>query len=193
MLFEGRSLAEAVRDLADHLNALLARSVTRTRLVAFAAETGASRRPSRLYLTFRQGGNPTAARLQTHFGPMGLFLGQECSSIVAEDGTHRLQVIRYAYQLTGQDLDRALLRWEYVRDPNDRDARWCRHHLQGPVPLRFGDGGEVLLNDLHLPTGWVRLEEVLRFCIVDLGVRPLSPRWHEALVESVGLYPVPDL
>jgi len=50
-----------------------------------------------------------------------------------------------------------------------------------------------LLNDLHLPTGWVRLEEVLRFCIVDLGVRPLSPRWHEALVESVGLYPVPDL
>jgi hypothetical protein len=28
------------------------------------------------------------------------------------------------------------------------------------------------------------IEEVLRFCIVDLGVPPISRRWHEILEES---------
>jgi hypothetical protein len=43
---------------------------------------------------------------------------------------------------------------------------------------------QVTLNDLHLPTGWVPVEEVLRFCIVDLGVRPLGRDWNEVLRES---------
>jgi hypothetical protein len=45
-------------------------------------------------------------------------------------------------------------------------------------------GPAVSLNDLHLPTGYVAFEEVLRFCIVDLGVHPLSDGWDGVLRES---------
>jgi len=43
----------------------------------------------------------------------------------------------------------------------------------------------VSLNDLHLPTGWVTIEEVIRFCIVDLGV-PTNPAhdWDAVLEAS---------
>jgi hypothetical protein len=41
---------------------------------------------------------------------------------------------------------------------------------------------------LHLPTGFVALEDVLRFCIVDLGVNPLSDGWHDVLEESYRLF-----
>ena len=40
------------------------------------------------------------------------------------------------------------------------------------------------LNDLHLPTGFTTIEEVLRFCIVDLGVTPLSDEWDRVLTDS---------
>jgi hypothetical protein len=42
----------------------------------------------------------------------------------------------------------------------------------------------VRLNDLHLPTGFTTIEDVLRFCIVDLAVAPLSPEWDQVLNES---------
>ena len=40
-----------------------------------------------------------------------------------------------------------------------------------------------------MPTGWVSIEEIIRFCIVDLGVPPLDPgvdadgipNWHTLL------------
>jgi hypothetical protein len=44
------------------------------------------------------------------------------------------------------------------------------------------------MNNLHLPTGFVALEEVLRFCIVDLGVNPLSDEWNGVLEESYRLF-----
>jgi len=40
------------------------------------------------------------------------------------------------------------------------------------------------LNDLHLPTGYVLLEEIIRFCIVDLGVRTLDADWNKTLEDS---------
>ena len=75
------------------------------------------------------------------------------------------------------------MRWEYERQWPDEDARWCRHHLQGPIQLPIGDD-PVVLNTVHLPTGYVTVEDVIRFCIVDLEVRPLSNDWHQELEES---------
>jgi hypothetical protein len=53
------------------------------------------------------------------------------------------------------------------------------------------DLGCSSFNDWHLPTGWVPIEEIIRFCIVDLGVPPLdtsvdadgNPGWHTRLVQ----------
>ena len=63
-------------------------------------------------------------------------------------------------------------RWEYEKDPGNS---YCRHHFQGPITVPIKHDTEVSLNDLHVPTGFVTVEEILRFCIVDLGVPPLSP------------------
>ena len=50
--------------------------------------------------------------------------------------------------------------------------------------VRDGDRTDLTMDDLHLPTGYVPFEEILRFCIVDLGVKPLSENWNEILTES---------
>lgn len=89
--------------------------------------------------------------------------------------------------LTGEGMEEPLFRWEYVREWPEEHQRWCRHHLQGNVVIPIGERG-VSLNDLHVPTGYVTVEEILRFCIVDLGVRPLSDEWHETLEKSYGLF-----
>jgi hypothetical protein len=113
---------------------------------------------------------------------MELYLGQVCESRLLGQ-LHRLQTVKYTYTLTPSGAQEPLFRWEYVRDIGD--DRWCRHHLQGPLALPVNDrGGIVSLNDWHLPTGYVPFEEVLRFCVVDLGVTPLAADWHEVLRES---------
>jgi hypothetical protein len=43
---------------------------------------------------------------------------------------------------------------------------------------------KVALNAFHLPTGWVTFEEVVRFCLMDLGAEPLTTRWHSVLLDS---------
>lgn len=99
-----------------------------------------------------------------------------------DDGRHRLRTVSYRYTLTPEGAREPLLRWEYEKVPGG-GGRYCRHHRQGGVPLQFGRA-EVPLNELHLPTGFVTIEEILRFCIVDLGVRYLSEDWHEILTNS---------
>jgi hypothetical protein len=37
---------------------------------------------------------------------------------------------------------------------------------------------------LHVPTGWVTIEEVIRFLIQELHVTPLSQNWDAILRES---------
>lgn len=111
---------------------------------------------------------------------MLLAIGQNCGSVLTKEGPHQLVTVEYRYTLPPEGTDEPLLRWEYVRQP---DGPWCRHHLQGTVPLRIGRE-TVTLNDLHLPTGYVTIEEVLRFCIVDLGVEPLAGDWDRTLRES---------
>ncbi|HTF36075.1 MAG TPA: hypothetical protein VK714_20510 [Myxococcota bacterium] len=122
---------------------------------------------------------------------MGLYLGQRCETRLV-DGEHQVATLSYQYKLyasgtfTPGDEREALLRWEYLKHwPTDED-RWCRHHVQGPVNLGLGDG--VLLKDLHLPTGYVVIEDVIRFCVADLGVHPLSDGWHDHLMESYELF-----
>lgn len=183
MAIEGDSLEEAVRAFREHLNDLLARTVTQTRLVTLPHR--GRRRPASVQVAFRQGGRATEALLRTRYGPMHLYLGQRCES-VQRDRRHRLVTAAYRYTLRAEDQEEPLLRWEYERRWPDPDARWCRHHLQGDVALPLGAG--VSLNDLHLPTGYVTVEEVLRFCIVDLGVPPLATDWSEQLEASYALF-----
>lgn len=186
MAFEGRTLREANQSFKDHLNQLLAHTITQTPLVAMIEP-----RSSLATIGFRQGGVPGSALLRTRFGMMELYLGQVCDGVDAERRRVGLRTIKYQYKLTPAGTTEPLIRWEYDRFPTGQGL-WCRHHIQGPIPVSFGVGGPVSLNDLHLPTGQILIEEVIRFCIVDLGVQPLDssfrddglPAWHHRLLES---------
>jgi hypothetical protein len=113
-----------------------------------------------------------------------LSLAQTCLT-EREGEEHRLRTIRYRYTLRPDGDSEPRLRWEYVREFSEGNP--SRHHLQGPITVPFGRR-ELNLNDLHLPTGYTTIEDVIRFCIVDLGVTALSSGWHEVLEESYRLF-----
>lgn len=183
MPIEGETLGEAGRSFSDHLNRLLNTTLTKSRIQVFEPEGSA-----RIHVTFREQGATTSAPLSTKYGPMTLFIGQVCEGVPMPNGRQRLVTVEYRYTLTLGTRDawadtEPLLRWEYVREP-EAGGLWCRHHVQGPMAIPFGRDRNVPLNDLHLPTGYVPIEDIIRFCLVDLGVHPLSPDWHRILNES---------
>jgi hypothetical protein len=171
----GRTAAEAVTTFREHLNWLLARTVTERPLVFFTVG-------ERMSLAFRHHGRPAAATLGTRFGQFALFLGQTCVATLTDDRQYRLRTVSYRYTLRRDDDAEPLLRWEYEKFPRP-PGEYCRHHLQGAITLPLPPS-RVSLNDMHVPTSFVTIEEVLRFCIVDLGVPPLSGDWHRLLSES---------
>jgi hypothetical protein len=113
---------------------------------------------------------------------MDLYVGQICGSIPVPGNQRRLITTKYQYMLTAEGDNEALFRWEYVREPHPSET-WCRHHLQGRPRIVVGTE-TVRLNEWHLPTGYVPLEEIVRFCLVDLDVPPLSDDWHAILLTS---------
>jgi hypothetical protein len=181
------TLKDACQQFCDALNRVLNTTITKARLI----ELGAKDRPNvPRQVAFRQAGQPATAPLSTKFGPMNLYIGQLCDSVEVKGG-RQLFTIEYQYTLTLEDESDALLRWEYTRTPPD-GGLWCRHHLQGPVSIPLARGEAISLNDLHLPTGYVTIEEVIRFCIVDLEAKVLSPDWHAVLTESYEKFRVED-
>lgn len=182
MPIEGRSAGEVGRFFRDHLNQVLHATVTR---VPLSLELAKGQRV--LNLRFRaSGGSAGTARLRTRYGELRLSIGQLCEAVVDDSGIHRLRTLSYRYALLPVSPGEALLRWEYLRTIQ-ADAQYCRHHLQGPIRLDLYDRqshDQATLQRWHLPTGWIPIEDVLRFCIVDLGVKPLSDAWEPILAES---------
>lgn len=175
MPIEGRNLQEAARRFCRYLNRLLARIITQTRLIPITVGQD-------VQIAFRQQGQVVEAPLKTAFGRLNLYIGQLCGSTVTKR-KHRLFTASYRYALTPEGVQEPIWRWEYVRKWPDDNEYWCRHHLQGDVLVNI-HGQPLSLNDIHLPTGYTSIEEVIRFCIVDLEVKPLSEAWHEILEQS---------
>lgn len=131
----------------------------------------------------RGDGLQTAIPLQTADCGEVYFALTQVLEAVRERAKYRLTTKEYGYRLLNraEPTADAVLRWEYVSDA-DRD-KWCRHHVQIGASLPFGEG-QIDLNRLHSPTGWVTIEEMIRFLIYDLGVTPVSDEWPAALEES---------
>jgi hypothetical protein len=186
MPFEGRTLREASQLFREHLNRLLSHTITHVPIIV-----SIDPRTNRIVISFRQGGVPGPVTLRSRFGPLDLYLGQICDGIDGEHERVRLRTVKYQYVLKPVGTTEPLIRWEYDRFTAG-SGLWCRHHIQGPIPVDFSPGQPTSLNDVHLPTGQVPIEEVIRFCIVDLDVQPLGtslrddglPEWHYRLMES---------
>lgn len=182
MSVSGRNLRELGSARRDQLTSVLARTITGKPLVLVPVSSDI------IQLSFRDSGLPSVAALGTKYGPMNLYVGQVCDVVADEDGGQWvLRTRSYRYTLQPQTMDDPLFRWEYIRFPATGSV-YCRHHLQGSISFEIiDDRGEkqtLSLNEWHLPTGWAAIEEVLRFCIVDLEVRPLSNDWDQILRNS---------
>jgi hypothetical protein len=117
-------------------------------------------------------------------GRYHLFLGQTLEAL--REGRHyRLKTLAYAYRISeGPTLnDPYIFRWEY----NSRERLESlspRHHFHTPAILRCFGTRELNLNRLHIASGWVTVEEIIRFLIVELGLKPKSRDWDRLLRES---------
>lgn len=129
--------------------------------------------------------------LNTQFGRLYFWLAQslECSFEPKESAStrYRLSTREYWYRLQRTDADDgdALIRWEYMSPRHDKykDKRWCWRHVQleGSTNL---PGGKMNFNRLHTPSGYVVIEDVIRFLIHDLRVKAVDKHWHDLLMAS---------
>jgi hypothetical protein len=76
-----------------------------------------------------------------------------------------------------------VVRFEYVSRDADPGFSYSRNH----VPFHEDFNGVIhnfSPSKLHIPTGWVTVESVVRFLLTDLKVKPLRPNWEEILADS---------
>lgn len=142
----------------------------------------------RYTLAFRRGTDPTTLPIATPgHGRLYFYFAQ---ALVAESEGRkkvRLATEQYWYRLQAESglMAPALFRWEYDRSDQPGQATYPRHHLQLATTLGTASNGEFDLNRLHLPTGWVTIEEVLRFLITELQVTPAcGSDWPHHLASS---------
>jgi hypothetical protein len=178
MPITGRTPGECFDQFEDHLRPLVAATVTATYPLI------PRRTKDRLVLGFEQQNERVAVPIDTRFGRLFFYLGQALKAV--DEGDHyRLRTFQYWYRVQHDASlkEQARLRWEYdTETPSDAH---CRHHTHVPAEVELGDGA-LDLDKAHLPTGWVTIEELIRFLIVDLGVDPpCGPdKWAALLTES---------
>jgi hypothetical protein len=166
---------DAIREFREELNSLLNRTLTDQRLIAISTMRGT-------LLGFYQQRMHRCANVGRGYH---LYVGQTIESVERERGKFQVRTLAYQYRITeGPDFDAPyILRWEYnAREL--RDSFHPRHHFQAPVKRSLADGRALDFEKLHVSTGWVTIEEVIRFLISELEVKPKSADWDKILRES---------
>ena len=136
---------------------------------------------------FREGNSPKAIPINTNHGKLFFWVSQLVRATPRQaEGDYKLSTLAYWYRLqaTAESDAQALIRWEYDRALRT-GAKPCRHHVQHQSTISIAGVAALDMNRLHVPTGWVTLEEVLRFLIYDLGMRPpCGGTWHSVIENS---------
>jgi hypothetical protein len=111
-------------------------------------------------------------------------LGQQLQA-VPEGKEYTLKILEYRYRIqrTASIDDEAEVRFEYISSFIDPGFPYSRSHVQFHRDYQGVRDG-FAPNKLHIPTGWVTIERVIRFLIADLGVPPLIETWEEELRKS---------
>lgn len=174
-----KSPEEAVRNVKNQLNAVLNKVLTEYRL--------------QLLITGPRRTKAVLAFLDRHRQPIGvplrgsswyLSLKQEFQAVPEEQGYH-LHILQYAYRIqqTPSVEDEAEVRFEYISPLAQPGFPYSRHHVQFHRDYHAVRAG-FSLQKLHIPTGGVTIEQVIRFLVADLGVPPLIENWDEKLRKS---------
>lgn len=97
-----------------------------------------------------------------------------------ERGPWKVSTTGYFYEILSEKCELITFHWH----PSGRSSEKYPH-------LHFGKAAQVgfqQLQNCHIPTGRISLEEVLRFAITQLHAKPRTPRWDEILASSQTTY-----
>jgi hypothetical protein len=174
----GRDPKDAFDKFRDHLGWLLNKTITDARLSLIHVKN-----EDKAQVSFRQNSIPIAASVFAN--DLFLYIGQTLRVTQQADKTWKLRTVEYRYRIQGSPglEDEDCLRWEYVAR-EIRDTGHCRHHLHLQGEYTLGPRRTIPLARVHLPTGWVTIEEVIRFLITELDVRPKEREWENLLRQS---------
>jgi hypothetical protein len=183
----GRTPGECFGQFTDYLNPLLQATLSKKAQVRVVAVEG--KLTALLELT------EEFIKLGTKFGALYFSLAQslECDHDPKESAGRqfRLSTREYWYRLqrTPDPAGEALIRWEYMSPRHKKygDHRWCWRHVQLKAGVDL-DGGRLNFNKVHTPSGYVVIEDVIRFLVHDLNVKSPQADWHERLNASEKLF-----
>ncbi len=175
-----RTPGEVFHAFQSHLNGVLNKVLTRYRL-EFLLHPPMRRELATLSFLDRQ---RVAIAVPLSSSPWRLYFGQDLKA-VPEEKAFALRVVRYEYRIqrTPSLQDEAEIRFEYVSRALAPRGQWNRHHMQLHRDYE-NIRPDFAPNRLHMPTGGVALEDVVRFVIADLGVPPLTDQWEDELRRS---------
>ena len=177
MPITGRKRGECFRYFRKHLGDLVAATLTKTHQLHYDSKDDLRT------LCFREGDQITIPLKTKENGTLHFSLAQSLEE-VREKGKYVLMTRQYWYRVQKNPglKEHAILRWEY--DPKQhppKDKSSCMHHLHLDAEFLGRH-----LNEIHVPTGWVLIEDVIRFLITELGVQPPcgSQNWPGLLHRS---------
>lgn len=96
-----------------------------------------------------------------------------------ESGPWKTTIVQYQYSLRTPDGSDEILGFHW--HPGGRSRVKGPHLHIGSAAIEVGG---PLTRKMHIPTGRIALEEVLRSVIEDLGVQPLRDDWEQVLRET---------
>lgn len=179
MPIRANTAKECFDTFSRHIRWLISKTVTEQPPV-IPLPTGSQR----IQLSFREN-QPVAAPIAARYGRLYFYLAQLLEAVHEEDGQHRLRTLQYWYRLQTEvsPQTQATIRWEYVRAAPRNGYE--RHHVQVPATVPLSSEHSLDLNKIHMPTGWVTIESIIRFLIVDLGFNPpCGDEWPNILEKS---------
>jgi hypothetical protein len=181
---------QVAQGFVNHLNGVLNRTVTQSRLVTVQDTTVAHPRFDVLRLVAH-----ASQPLELNRSSLLLVAQQKIDIVEA-----RCQTVTYHYRLQRDAGPNSwLVRWEFLREKPtaDYDYPLAHIHVNGEVLERERRQGILRSattpvagrpdgSSLHFPTRRVPLELVLQHLIVEWGVEPLDDDWRAILGESIG-------
>lgn len=174
----GDKPSDVFRQFREHIGRLLNVTITDARLsLVHSAE-----RPYAT-ITFRDEAEiATAAPLRG--SRLFLYLSQDLLVEEEHKKIWKLRTMAYTYHILEAPApdSRWIVRWEYI-SRDRRPMAHPRHHVHLPSIVETLDG-DLDFSALHLSTGWVTVEEVIRFLIVEVGVVPKTEEWDKELQAS---------
>lgn len=170
--FTGKNPNQVFKLFLNHISKVVNSTVTDAPISLVVSGASAQ-------ISFGKSEAPQAVPLRTK--PWFLYLGQRLAAVQEDDGTWQVKTLQYSYRIqAGPSFDDPwYFRFEYV-SREVRKTDHPRHHLHIPFVLRCEEK-YVDLARTHLPTGWITTEELIRFLIDGLRVKPKRKDWDRFL------------